>query len=364
MLTKFKPQNEEIEKFYNIQPIKTYGKFLNAIMGGRSIGKSFTVKKDCLYNFKNKGEQFFYLRRTKDNIAQQKGALTELLKDEKVREDFKDRKFGVKGGKSLMEFTLDGITCGYAMPLTTAINIKSTDFPDVTTLIFDEFIPLKGDFMGYLPNEVESFLNLCSTLIRTKENFKIYMLSNTQNIVNPYFSYFNISILGEPGFYTFKGSPSDSQELKESLSEIVVEICKSKDMYTKGKEGKKIPFEKLIAPTPYAQFDVGGFPNTSDFIKSKTPKSVYVCTLFYEGTYYGVWVDYEEGFLIVDKYHVNTQYPKCYTLGKARSENMALSKLWRKYPSLTAVIKAYREGFLFFSDENTKQLLSYILSRF
>ena len=364
MLTKFKPQNEEIEKYYSSQPIKTYGKLLNAILGGRSIGKSFTIKKDCLYNFKNRGEQFFYIRRTKDDIGQQKGALIELLKDEQVKEDFKDRKFGVKGGKSLLEYTIDGIPCGYAMPLTKAINIKSTDYPDVTTLVFDEFIPLEGDFLGYLPNEVEAFLNLCSTLIRTKTNFKIYLLSNTQNIVNPYFSYFNISITNKPGFYTFKGSPSDPQELKDSLSQIVVEYCKSKDMYTKGQEGKKTPFEKLVAPTPYGQFDAGGFPNTTDFIKSKTTKSSYVCTLFYQSVYYGVWVDYEEGVIIADKDHVNTQYPKCYTLGKDRKENMALSKLWRKYPSLTAVIKAYREGFLFFSDETTKQVLSFILSRF
>ena len=60
---------------------------------------------------------------------------------------------------------------------------KSTSFPRITTIIFDEFMSRNG----YLPNEWVLFANSLSTIIRHRDNVKIIMLGNTVNKYCPYF---------------------------------------------------------------------------------------------------------------------------------------------------------------------------------
>ena len=49
--------------WYSPTNIKSYNKFLNFIIGGRGIGKTYGFKKDCISRYKKKGKQFIYLRR-------------------------------------------------------------------------------------------------------------------------------------------------------------------------------------------------------------------------------------------------------------------------------------------------------------
>lgn len=60
---------------------------------------------------------------------------------------------------------------------------KSTSYPDIKTVFFDEFIT-RG---YYLPEEFVKFQNLLSTLIRQRSDVKIFMCGNTINKYNPYF---------------------------------------------------------------------------------------------------------------------------------------------------------------------------------
>ena len=53
---------------------------------------------------------------------------------------------------------------GYAMTLSTAQDLKGTSFPEVNTIIFDEFIIEEGQKKYYLQNEVVIFLNLLETI--------------------------------------------------------------------------------------------------------------------------------------------------------------------------------------------------------
>lgn len=61
------------------------------------------------------------------------------------------------------------------MTLSTAQDLKSTNFSNVTNLIFDEFIIEEGQKKFYLNNEVEVFLNLVETIARLRD-IKIFML--------------------------------------------------------------------------------------------------------------------------------------------------------------------------------------------
>ena len=68
--------------------------------------------------------------------------------------------------------------------ITSEEHYKSTSYPDIKTILFDEFITRKM----YLPEEFVKFQNLLSTIIRLRTDVKIFMCGNTINKFCPYFA--------------------------------------------------------------------------------------------------------------------------------------------------------------------------------
>ena len=114
--------------------------------------------------------------------------------------EFKNKNLYSKNNK----FYCNDEVCGFAMTLSTAQDLKSTNFDGVKNIIFDEFIIDEGQKKYYLHNEVETFLNLIETLARMRD-VRIFLLGNAGNIVtNPYFLYFDLSLPFNNDIKTFK----------------------------------------------------------------------------------------------------------------------------------------------------------------
>lgn len=64
---------------------------------------------------------------------------------------------------------------GYAMTLSTAQDLKSSNFSNVKYIIFDEFIIEEGQKKTYLKNEVFVFLNLIETIARLRD-VRVFLL--------------------------------------------------------------------------------------------------------------------------------------------------------------------------------------------
>lgn len=332
--------------WYDPTKIKSYDKTLNFIIGGRGIGKTYCFKKDAINRFKKKGKQFFYLRRHKSNMKKIKTFLNDQI------ENFPDDEFKITGGSEFTIFTINGLEMGYAMPLTHYADLKSTAYVDVDTIIMDEFIPEKGGYNSYIPNEVEILLNIVDSLIREREGH-IYLLANNASIVNPYFSYFEINPNINKEFNTFNGN--------ESKQQIIVQICHGN--YKKGSK-EKSGFSKLISGTRYGEYNEGNFAyDTDDFIRKKSSESEYICTLYCDGIYYGVWCDFNEGNIYINQ-QINKEYGYCYSLGKNHKENMILAKTWRKDQRLNLIVRSYRDGCVYYNSQETKCIISYILSKY
>ena len=71
----------------------------------------------------------------------------------------------------------------YGLSINSSEHYKSASFPDVGTVLFDEFIATKI----YLQNEFILFCNLLSTIVRVRDDVTVYLCGNTINIYNPYF---------------------------------------------------------------------------------------------------------------------------------------------------------------------------------
>ena len=102
---------------------------------------------------------------------------------------------------------------------------KSTNYDGIINAVLDEF--LTRTF--YLPNEFVLFMNVLSTIIRDRDNVKIFMMGNTVNQYCPYFAEMGLTHIKE-----MKKGDIDVYEYGESGLTVAVEYTDSPN-----KEGKK-----------------------------------------------------------------------------------------------------------------------------
>ncbi len=117
--------------FYNYNRIRSYNALFNFIISNRGGGKTYGAKKMCINNFLKRKEQFVYVRRYKSEI---KEVRDNFFSD--ISQEFQDHELTVNGSK----IYIDGEIAGYFIPLSVSQKYKSTAYPFVTTIVYDEFI--------------------------------------------------------------------------------------------------------------------------------------------------------------------------------------------------------------------------------
>lgn len=197
------------------------------VIGKRSNGKTWSSIDMCLDNFINTGKQFAYVRRYKDEMTSAK--LSELFADHVAKGLIAKKSDGewngvaYKSSKFYLTYTNEegeeerrSIPMGYAFALNVADSYKSISFPNITTVVLDEFLSRNG----YLHDEFMIFTNLLSTIIRSRSDVTILMLGNTVNRYCPYFAEMGIINIAkmEPGTI-------DVYHYGDTSLKVVVEYC-------------------------------------------------------------------------------------------------------------------------------------------
>ena len=188
----------------------------NFIVGGRSNGKTTGYQLEvALPNYLNDKEQFVKIVRTNDDTV---SLLNEDWIDVNVKNKLKNKgltyvyyrktfyiglikDYEDYGLKKFVQEKAD--VWGYVIPLSQQARYKSSDRSKVSTIVFDEFA-IADEYM-YLPNEVEQLMSLISTIIRSRDNVKVFFIGNALSLKNPYFDYFGIdaSKLKSGNIYSF-----------------------------------------------------------------------------------------------------------------------------------------------------------------
>lgn len=339
--------------FWDIGRTLTHNMLLNFIVGNRGGGKSYGAKKKAIDNFIKKKEQFGYIRRYKEDL---KKPMEQFFKD--IAWEYPDYELKVEGDKFYIrlkpenekEKWTESDVAGYGFVLSTANNKKSISYPDITMLIFDEFLLDKGNQM-YLQNEPEKLLSLYETVARPGTGHKrvvVFCLANAISITNPYFLYFGLQMP--------KTADNNGKYIwKHKTKPILVEDVRNQKFID---VKKNTEFGKLIEGTTYSDYSIENkfLLDDNTFIEKKSAKARYHFTFTYKNNVFGVWLDISEGKMYVSE-DIDPSYYLTYSFTiKDHSPNTILIKNKNKYGHLKMFIEAYKNGCVYFESMNVKNL--------
>ena len=145
--------------YYDYDKLLSRDFLIAFVISERGLGKTFGAKKAVLNRWlkTNGNEEFMYVRRYKTELD---SSLATFWNDLQANGYFEEHDLRVQKSKLLTRFTCDGKTCGYAVPLSTSNILKSTAFPKVKYIIFDEYLLPQGGTYRYLKNEINLYLDL------------------------------------------------------------------------------------------------------------------------------------------------------------------------------------------------------------
>lgn len=264
--------------YWNPSQLLSHNKLYNFVVGNRGAGKSFGAKLLAINKWLKKRQQFVYVRRYGTELETIQNYFSDVIKEGY----FQDHSFDVKNGC----FLIDDEVAGYYIQLSTSSKNKSTSYPDVSLIIFDEFIIDKGTYR-YLKDEVTVFLDLYETIARTRDVIVLF-ISNAISSINPYFVYFDIR-------------PRPGQKFINK-DEVCVQMYTNQAFIEKKKDTR---FGRLIEGTKYAAYAIDNefLRDNDNFIEKPTGRLNCWYELIYMNQRYTVWYGFETGYVYIT--HLN-----------------------------------------------------------
>ncbi len=213
-------------EYYRLDEIDKKNASYNIIVGERSNGKTYAVLEKIIKKYANSGgvEQGAIVRRFRESIRGKRASTVFASHSEVVIREtggtwsyvvYKNSRFYFARTENERTI-LDNTPFCYAFSLSEVEHDKSTSYPNITTIVFDEFITRQV----YLHDEFIIFMNVLSTIIRHRTNVRIYMLGNTVNKYCPYFDELGIKHITNQEQGTI-----DTYTVGKSKLKIAVEYC-------------------------------------------------------------------------------------------------------------------------------------------
>lgn len=302
-------------------------------VGARGLGKTYGAKRLVIRNAVTKGEEFVYVRRFKTEL---KHANT-FFND--ISAEFPDFEFRVVGRTASYRRRGDEdapwTTMGYFIALSGAATLKSVSYPKVTTMIFDEFIIETGS-RRYLPGEVDTFLDLYSTIDRNRDELRVLMLSNAVRCVNPY-------------FVEWRLSPGKAFQ-RRGRGYVVCEIIDNEAFADRVSETKFGRFIRAVSPE-YAKYAIDNTfsDDTPALLGRKPPSARCVGVVRTRAGVFSVWIDERD-------YWVQKRLPKDgprFAYGVRPDDGETL--LERSSPIAQVMRAAFRGGRMKFDCPETRE---------
>lgn len=355
--------------YYNDQQLLSRQATYNGVVGARGLGKTYGFKKRAIRDAIKRGREFILLRRYKEELNEARSTFFADVGHEFPDHDF--RTFGKYAQSSPVLKRIDGeteaervkrektrswTTIGYFVALSTAQQKKGTSYPNVHTILFDEFIIEKGN-VRYIQNEVTAFNNFYSTVDRWNDRVKVFFLANSVNIMNPYFLEWEIRPDEESEFVT-RGDGFICFHFPDS--------AKFQSEVFQTRFGK---FIKTTSPE-YADYAVGNtFSDNHDLLLDlKDYRATHLFNLETKHGVFSVWqARNAEASLLGSRttYYVQNKLPKSGLMFTLLADKMDENKMLMTYRDkpLEALRTAFRTGNVMFDTPPTRNTFIDIFER-
>lgn len=224
------------------------------------------AKKYVIDKWLKKKEKFLYIRRYDNELKAlfSKGFFLDIEKAYPEHTFKSDSK----------KFYIDKEVVGYAKRLTEAQDLKSASFDDITTIIFDEYA-IEKNKRYYLPNEGMIIAGLLDSVIRNRNNVKIFFIMNAVQDLEfcPLFAFFGLTL----------PYGKDIKLFKNNL--ILVQYMKNLEF--RAERGETL-IGQLMEDTPYFEYAIDNqiIGKNNDFIEKKSGSARFVFAVVYQGEVY------------------------------------------------------------------------------
>ena len=222
-------------KYYSLANILKKNARYNMVFGERSNGKTYSVLDYAVREYFKTGKQIGVIRRWREDFKGKRGGAyfdnlvyngngeNKIKEYSKGKYDhaiyFSGRWYMAYYDEELEKNVTAPEPFAYAFALTEMEHEKGNSYPLIDTILFDEFMS-RG---MYLPDEFVLFMNTLSTIIRHRDNVKIFMCANTVDMIGcPYFKEMGLKHVKE-----MKKGDIDVYEYGNSGLKVAVEYSDS-----------------------------------------------------------------------------------------------------------------------------------------
>ena len=323
-------------KWFSLQKILSYNALFNIVLSSRGGGKTYATTKHMIKLFLNKGVQSAYIRRNKVEMDDVKPTFFHAIVSE-----FPGVEFEVKGDIGY----INKEPAIHFIALSTSSNKKSKAYPKVGFALFDEYIITNNGYKRYLKNEMTLLFDICETIFRSRNDWRIVFLSNSVSYVCPLFSEFNIEPDNKKEFQTFKNKL------------ICLQIFES-DEYTRDK--KETRFAQLLEGTKYYEYAINNevLEDTNDFIVSKRmEKLIFHMSIYSNGQEIGIWQTLE-GKKYIDYIVEKDSKFRYYVLDCEAKEGMQNIKSHQTTWRIRNVKRSFLESEVFYCNQEVKKFFT------
>lgn len=182
------------------------------------------------------------------------------------------------------------------------------------------------------------------TIARKRNNVKAYLLANNVSIVNPYFTYFDVTPRKTERFTIARDG------------ELIIEMCTDTVFINEKLETK---FGKLIKGTKYADYSIynNSLRDSEVFIEKRPKRNTSpVMSIVFNGERAMIWLDYKTGIFYCDDKYMKTCNE--YVLScEDHNPNTLLNASGINLNMLKQLISYFQVGRVRFSDQNIKHLM-------
>lgn len=347
--------------FYNWQKTFSYDAPLSIVVGARGIGKTYGLRKQFVKDYLKDGSRFVAVVRYKAAIQGTNGIQYGYFDKLQQLNEFPNHRFKVEGSRAYIahvsddEEKPDWELLGYFVALSDMQRTKEKTYSHVKRIVFDEFAIDKRTNTRYIPQEFSIFTNILSSVIREEAGkgtpARVYLLGNSCDLTNPYFSAFGIRKEPVEGYTWHNGKSVLLHYVKDA------EFASSQSETLVGRLLNGSHESDMMFSNEFLNVHNG-------LIEEKTPNAKFTFGIVYARERFGVWLDGKTGIVYVNTSipaNVNTDLFPIFAMTNADNDiDLAIATRSESY--LKRICTLYVRGHVRYADEGCFESFSHVLS--